>query len=420
MNIKQALIIISTVVLILSGSLTAFADGIEGQPIAENEKQNRIVTEYYTKSMLENYDTGEVQVAAGINDKIELESKSAILIEQTTGKVLYEENADIQMSPASITKIMSLLLIVEDIEAGNLSLDSMIQCSEHAASMGGSQIWLEPGEQMSVNDLLKAVAIGSANDATCALGEAVAGSEEGFVTMMNNRAAELGMKNTVFKNCSGLDTDGHVSTARDIAIMSQELLKHDIIYNYTTVWMDTLRGGKTQLVNTNKLIRFYDGATGLKTGTTNNAGCCLSASATRNGLKLIAVIMGSDNSDKRFKSARKLLDMGFANYEFAQIELTLPVDNIGVTNGTEKTVKLVTDSSQSFLLPKGSRSAVTIEYNLPENITSPVLEGDVIGRANIILNGETIGEAEIRAEHGVDKMNFSRAFARMLKYTFKM
>lgn len=353
MNIKQALIIISTVVLILSGSLTAFADGIEGQPIAENEKQNRIVTEYYTKSMLENYDTGEVQVAAGINDKIELESKSAILIEQTTGKVLYEENADIQMSPASITKIMSLLLIVEDIEAGNLSLDSMIQCSEHAASMGGSQIWLEPGEQMSVNDLLKAVAIGSANDATCALGEAVAGSEEGFVTMMNNRAAELGMKNTVFKNCSGLDTDGHVSTARDIAIMSQELLKHDIIYNYTTVWMDTLRGGKTQLVNTNKLIRFYDGATGLKTGTTNNAGCCLSASATRNGLKLIAVIMGSDNSDKRFKSARKLLDMGFANYEFAQIELTLPVDNIGVTNGTEKTVKLVTDSSQSFLLPKG-------------------------------------------------------------------
>ena len=188
------------------------------------------MTEYYTQSLLESYETGEVPAAAKINDKIELEAKSAILIEQTTGKVLYEENADEQLPPASITKIMSLLLIVEEIEAGNLALDSIIQCTEHAASMGGSQIWLEPNEEMTVDDLLKAVAIGSANDATCALAEAIAGSEEGFVARMNEKAAELGMVNTHFENCSGLDADGHVSTARDIAIMSQELLNHELIH----------------------------------------------------------------------------------------------------------------------------------------------------------------------------------------------
>ena len=378
------------------------------------------MTEYYTQSLLESYETGEVPAAAKINDKIELEAKSAILIEQTTGKVLYEENADEQLPPASITKIMSLLLIVEEIEAGNLSLDSIIQCTEHAASMGGSQIWLEPNEEMTVDDLLKAVAIGSANDATCALAEAIAGSEEGFVARMNEKAAELGMVNTHFENCSGLDADGHVSTARDIAIMSQELLNHELIHKYTNVWMDTLRNGETQLVNTNKLVRFYEGATGLKTGTTSKAGCCLSASAQRNGLNLIAVVMGSDNSDKRFRSARKLLDMGFANYEFAQIELNLPNDNLPVTGGTEKNVAITSDQFKSFLLPKGSKDKVTVEYNLPENVSAPVSEGDVVGRICIKLNGEDLGEAEITATQDIYTMNFSRAFLRMLEYTFKM
>lgn len=378
------------------------------------------MTEYYTQSLLESYETGEVPAAAKINDKIELEAKSAILIEQTTGKVLYEENADEQMPPASITKIMSLLLIVEEIEAGNLALDSIIQCTEHAASMGGSQIWLEPNEEMTVDDLLKAVAIGSANDATCALAEAIAGSEEGFVARMNEKAAELGMVNTHFENCSGLDADGHVSTARDIAIMSKELLNHELIHKYTNVWMDTLRNGETQLVNTNKLVRFYEGATGLKTGTTSKAGCCLSASAQRNGLNLIAVVMGSDNSDKRFRSARKLLDMGFANYEFAQIELNLPNENLPVTGGTEKNVAITSDQFKSFLLPKGSKDKVTVEYNLPENVSAPVSEGDVVGRICIKLNGEDLGEAEITATQDIYTMNFSRAFLRMLEYTFKM
>ena len=397
----------------------AYADGTEGQ-YYESDEKNRIVTEYYTQSLLESYETGEVPAAAKINDKIELEAKSAILIEQTTGKVLYEENADEQMPPASITKIMSLLLIVEEIEAGNLALDSIIQCTEHAASMGGSQIWLEPNEEMTVDDLLKAVAIGSANDATCALAEAIAGSEEGFVARMNEKAAELGMVNTHFDNCSGLDADGHVSTARDIAIMSKELLNHELIHKYTNVWMDTLRNGETQLVNTNKLVRFYEGATGLKTGTTSKAGCCLSASAQRNGLNLIAVVMGSDNSDKRFRSARKLLDMGFANYEFAQIELNLPNENLPVTGGTEKNVAITSDQFKSFLLPKGSKDKVTVEYNLPENVSAPVSEGDVVGRICIKLNGEDLGEAEITATQDIYTMNFSRAFLRMLEYTFKM
>ncbi len=412
--------LLCTFIILAVCNVSVFADGIDEQnPIIDDEQQ-RIVTEYYTKGLLESYETGELQVSAGINDRIELEAKSAILIEQSTGKVLYEDNADVQMSPASITKIMSMLLIVEHIESGALTLETMVQCSEHAASMGGSQIWLEPGEQMTVHDLLKAVSIGSANDATCALGEAVSGSEESFVALMNTRAAELGMTNTVFKNCSGLDADGHVSTARDIAIMSKELLKHEMIYDYTTVWMDTLRGGQTQLVNTNKLVRFYDGATGLKTGTTNNAGCCLSASATRNGLNLIAVVLGSDNSDKRFRSARKLLDMGFANYEFANIDIILPTDTVLVKNGTEKFVKIYTDVSQNFLLPKGSKSSVTIEYSIPNEITSPVMAGDVIGRVCIKLGDEQIGETDIKAVDTVEEMNFIEAFKRMLKYTFMM
>ena len=417
---KRILSILTAVIILISVNLTASADGIDGGQYAENAQQNRIVTEYFTNSMLESYENGEIQAAAGINDKISLDAKSAVLMEQTTGKVLYEDNADVQMAPASITKIMSMLLIIECIESGALTLDTVVSCTEHAAGMGGSQIWLEPNEQMSVHDLLRAVAIGSANDATCALGEAIAGSEEAFVVMMNERAEQLGMTNTVFKNCTGLDAHGHVSTARDIAIMSRELLKHDMIYDYTTVWMDTLRNGETQLVNTNKLVRFYEGATGLKTGTTNDAGCCLSASATRNGLKLIAVVMGSDNSDKRFRSARKLLDMGFANYEFASVDITLPTNSIAVKNGTKKEVNITADKSKSFLLPKGSKKEIKIEYLIENEITSPVSQGDVIGKIVFTLNGEKLGESDIKSTETVEKMNFGNAFLRMLKYTFTM
>ncbi|MGN1320098.1 MAG: D-alanyl-D-alanine carboxypeptidase family protein, partial [Acutalibacteraceae bacterium] len=253
---------------------------------------------------------------AAIGTQLDIKAKSAILMEVNTGEILYEMNADEQMPPASITKIMSLLLVMEAVDRGELSLEDVITASEHACSMGGSQIWLEPGESMTVDDLLKAAVIASANDATVALGEQIAGSEEGFVSMMNERASQLGMTNTKFINATGLDADGHISTAHDVAIMSAELIKHDLIKNYSTVWMDTLRDGESELVNTNKLVRFYEGTTGLKTGTTSGAGYCLSATAERNGLSLVAVIMAGETSADRFNGAKKLLDYGFANYAY--------------------------------------------------------------------------------------------------------
>ncbi len=419
---KKLVSVICITATVLSANITinANADGLEGYNYYENHNQNQIVTEYYSKNLLESYETGEIQVTVGINDKIPLDAKSAILIEQSTGKVLYEDNADIQTAPASITKIMSMLLVAECIESGAITLETTVQCSEHAASMGGSQIWLKPNEEMTVHELLKAVAIGSANDATCALGEAIAGSEEAFVIMMNERASQLGMDNTVFKNCSGLDADGHVSTARDIAIMSRELLKHELIYNYTTVWMDTLRNGETQLVNTNKLVRFYEGATGLKTGTTNDAGCCLSASATRNGLKLIAVVMGSDNSDKRFRSARKLLDTGFANYELVNVNVELPKNRLTVRKGIVNSIAISAENPPNFVLPKGSKKDLQVEYIIPDEITSPVLSGDVIGKVVFSLNGKTLGETEIKSTETAEKMNFKHAIIRILRYTFMM
>ncbi len=417
---NKVLSILLVALMLFLANFNALADGINLQQPNQAQEQNRIVTEYYSNSMLESYETGEIQATVGINDKVPLEAKAAILIEQSTGKVLYEDNADVQIAPASITKIMSMLIIVECIDSGALTLESTVQCSEHAAGMGGSQIWLEPNEQMTVHELLKAVAVGSANDATCALAEAVAGSEEAFVIMMNERAEQLGMKNTHFKNCSGLDANGHLSTARDIAIMSKELLKHKLIYDYTTIWMDTLRNGQTQLVNTNKLVRFYEGATGLKTGTTDDAGCCLAASATRNGLNLIAVVLGSDSSDKRFNSAKKLLDMGFANYEFANVEIKLPTDIISVKNGTAKEVRVYSQSNQSFLLPKGSKSSIKVEYHIPNETASPVLKDDAVGKVVFTLNGEVLGEAQIKASDTVEKMNFGNAFSILLKFIFML
>ena len=244
---------------------------------------------------------------------VEVPAKSAILMEQSTGQVLCEMNADEQMPPASITKVMTLLLVMEAVESGRLSLEDTVTCSPHASSMGGSQIWLEVGEQMTVQDLIKATAVASANDASVALAEKVAGSEDAFVVMMNERAEQLGMTGTHFVNCTGLDAPGHLTTARDIATMSRILIQHPMIREYSSIWMDSLRGGETQLVNTNKLVRFYDGATGLKTGTTDGAGSCLAATATRNGLSLVAVSLGSATSDERFQSARNILEYGCAN-----------------------------------------------------------------------------------------------------------
>ena len=347
---------------------------------------------------------------AAIGTQLDIKAKSAILMEVNTGKILYEQNADEKLPPASITKIMSLLLVMEAIDGGKMSLEDVITASEHACSMGGSQIWLEPGEAMTVDELLKAAVIASANDATVVLGEQIAGSEEGFVAMMNARATELGMTNTHFINATGLDADGHISSAHDVAIMSAELIKHDLIKNYSTVWMDTLRDGESELVNTNKLVRFYEGTTGLKTGTTSGAGYCLSATAERNGLELVAVIMSGDTSNDRFNGAKKLLDYGFANYEYSSVSPTLEQTELEIKNGIQKTVKINAHNDFHALLKKSETSAIEQRVNLTENLTAPLKKGDIVGSVDFYLNDEIIGSVDIVADENVGKMSFLTAF----------
>ncbi len=343
-------------------------------------------------------------------DGLNLSARSAILIERSTGRVLFEFNPDDPVPPASITKIMTLLLVMEAIDAGKLTYETEITASEHACSMGGSQIWLEPGEVFTVHELLKASAIASANDACTALAEAVSGSEEAFVELMNSRAAELGMKNTVFKNCTGLDAEGHVSTARDIAIMSAELLSHEKIKEYSTVWMDSLRNGETELTNTNKLVRFYKGCTGLKTGSTDEAGCCLAASAERDGMELISVTLGSPNTDERFASGRKLLDYGFANFAVATPKLPdEELSEIRIINGTVEYITPVFDTPKTFLLPKGREGGIEQKVTLPESLEAPVEKGQVIGKVTVSLNGGEIGEYNIIAGETAEKMDFLTA-----------
>lgn len=358
---------------------------------------------------------GQIKKAADIDQSLTITAKSAILTERSTGTVLFEHDADKQMPPASITKVMTLLLVFEAMDAGKFTMETEIVASEHACSMGGSQIWLEPGEAFTVNELLKAAAISSANDACVALGEAVSGSEETFVELMNERAAELGMKNTVFKNCTGLDAEGHLSTARDIAIMSAELLRHPEIKNYSTVWMDSLRGGKTGLTNTNRLVRFYKGCTGLKTGSTDGAGCCLSASAERDGMELISVTLGSPNTDERFAAGRKLLDYGFAN--FALVKMTPPEEYLApipVAHGTAETVQPICEEPAAFLLKKGQEAGVEQSVYLPEKLEAPVKAGDVLGRVTVTLSGGEIGGYDIVAAEDVPRMGLFEALKKLL------
>lgn len=358
---------------------------------------------------------GQIKKAADIDPSLTITAKSAILMERSTGTVLFEHDADKQMPPASITKVMTLLLVFEAMDAGKFTMETEIVASEHACSMGGSQIWLEPGEAFTVNELLKAAAISSANDACVALGEAVSGSEETFVELMNERAAELGMKNTVFKNCTGLDAEGHLSTARDIAIMSAELLRHPEIKNYSTVWMDSLRGGKTELTNTNRLVRFYKGCTGLKTGSTDGAGCCLSASAERDGMEIISVTLGSPNTDERFAAGRKLLDYGFAN--FALVKMTPPEEYLApipVAHGTAETVQPICEEPAAFLLKKGQEAGVEQSVYLPEKLEAPVKAGDVLGRVTVTLSGGEIGGYDIVAAEDVPRMGLFEALKKLL------
>lgn len=379
-----------------------------------------ISTEYMSEDLTA--DSGGVLSAAAEveSDTLELAGKSAVLMERDTGKVLYSVNPDEKCAPASITKIMSLLLIMEAIDNGKLTLKSKVSASEHACSMGGSQIWLEPGETMTVDELLKATVIASANDATVALGEAVSGSEEAFVNAMNKKARELGMSNTRFVNCSGLDAEGHYSTARDIAIMSCALLKHDMIKNYTTVWMDGLRGGESQLVNTNKLVRFYEGATGLKTGTTSKAGFCVSASAEKQGMELCAVVLGAANNDERFGTAKKLLNYGFANWGLHTVTVKKKdIPTLKVEKGCEKTATAVPAGRGKYLIENGAEGELKTEINLPETIEAPVAKGQKLGTAKVLFGDKQIGEIDLISTKAVERMTFTIAFGRIFSALIK-
>lgn len=345
-----------------------------------------------------------VAVFAEGNTDLGLNAKSAILMEEATGNILYESNPDERLPIASVTKVMTMLLIMEAVDSGKISLDDMVTVSENAMSYGGSTMFLETGEQLTVNDMLKGIAVASANDGCVAMAERLAGSESAFVDMMNEKAKELGMENTHFMNTNGLDEDDHYSSARDVAIMSRELMKHETIFNYTSIWMDTLRGGKFQLANTNKLIRFYDGANGLKTGSTSKALCCLSAAAKRNDMQLIAVVLGAPTSAERFASAKSLLDYGFANYAVnTQITAGDEVQKIAVEKGVDKEVGVVAGDSCSTLVKKGQEDNITKEIKIDETITAPIEAGQKIGTMTISRDGEVIADIDLNASSAVEK-----------------
>lgn len=356
---------------------------------------------------------------AVVDTRLDIKAKSVILMEANTGKILYEDNADEVLPPASITKVMSLLLVMEALERGDFDLETVVSASEHACSMGGSQIWLEPNEPMTVDDLLKAAVIVSANDATVALGELVAGSEEGFVSMMNTRAKELGMTNTSFKNCSGLDSEGHLTTAHDVAVMSSELIKHDLIKNYTTVWMDSLRNGESELVNTNKLVRFYNGTTGLKTGTTSSSKYCLSATAERDGLELVAVVMGADTTADRFEGAKKLLDFGFANFTFKSISAEISNDfSVKIKDGVADKVGVKADGELGMLFKKSDTNKISQKKIINKNLAAPIKKGDVLGKVQVYSGDEFLGEILLKADADVQKLTYFKVFLRVLKGLF--
>lgn len=340
--------------------------------------------------------------------EVNVNVKSAILMEASTGKVLFENNADEQLPIASVTKIMTMLLIMEAADSGKLTMDEQVTVSEHAMSMGGSTMFLETGEQFSVSDMLKGICVASANDGAVAMAEHIAGSESGFVDMMNKRADELGMTNTHFVNTNGLDADGHYSSARDVAIMSRELIKHEKIFEYTTIWLDSLRGGKTQLANTNKLIRFYKGANGLKTGSTSKALCCLSATAKRDNMQLIAVVLGAPTSKDRFGGASTLLDYGFANYAVERVvEDREVIGEVMVRKGERTSINAVANNEFAYLADKGARKDIERKIEFAQSLEAPIEEGEIIGKMDLVCDGKVIGSVDIAAGENVNRKGFS-------------
>ena len=393
---KRVFVFLMSFIMICSSSISVFAT--DKSIVKENEDvqvAKNIVTEE-DKKKLETL-------------PVEIKAKAAVLMEVSNGEVLMEYNPDTKLYPASVTKIMTMLLVAEAINSKKITLADKVTCSSNAASKGGSQIWLEEGESMTVDELLRATAIGSANDAATLLGEYVAGSETAFIDMMNKRAKELKMNNTHFENATGLDdtTDTHLTSARDIGIMSCELLKYDFIRDYTTVWMDSLRNGKTELVNTNKLVRFYGGTTGLKTGTTAKAGCCVSASAERDGLHLVAVVMGSDNSNDRFNTAKAMLDWGFSNYSCFTPEINKKyTKKVEVIGGKTNFVKPELPSISPVIVKKGEEEKIEVKVKTEECLEAPVVEKQTIGNIRIMLDGKKVAEYKITAKNSVEKLGF--------------
>lgn len=387
-------IIISTLLLLIISTSTCYA-----------------FSNNYTWSVTE----GTIEASASLSENAEildnnflnLEAGSAILIEQNSGQILYGYNVHEKLHPASVTKIMSLLLVMEALDSGKITLETQIPCSSNAASMGGSQIWLDTTETLSVHDMLKAIAVVSANDCVVAMAEYLGGTEDGFVQMMNTRAKELGMNDTTFKNCHGLDEDEHLTSAYDIALMSKELLvNHPKITEYSTIWMDSLRNGESALSNTNKLVKNYSGCTGLKTGSTSLALFNLSASATREGLSLIAVVMKAPTSAVRFSNASSLLDYGFSNYSYKSFGTQGEVvKSVTVTKGVSTEVNAVYETSPSFLIKKGDESGITYEMALKDSVQAPITQGQLLGTITYYLNGSKIGTVNLVADSSIEKIN---------------
>lgn len=371
--------------------------------IWSNKDEIMTNSEIETKTVASVIDGGNIE-----NDNfLNLECESAILIEQSTGQILYSHNVHEQLRPASVTKVMSILLIMEQLNSKKLTYDTKISCSLKAAKMGGSQIWLDTREQLTVDEMLKAICISSANDCVMAMAEHIGGTEEQFVKMMNEKAKELGMKDTIFKNCHGLDTDGHVTSSYDISLMSRELLtKYPEITKYTSIYMDSLRDGKSELVNTNKLVRNYEGCTGLKTGSTSLALFNISATATRDGLSLISVIMKGSTSQKRFDEAKKLLDYGFNNFEYRQFaKKGDKVKDVEVAKGIDKSVEGIFENDVGILVRKGETSNINQTISINESISSPIDQGQKLGEVVYSLGNEKLISVNVIAKENVKKIN---------------
>ena len=352
---------------------------------------------------------------------LEIPAPSAILMDAATGTVLWENNAHEKMAPASVTKIMTLILIFFFFFKGNLKMDDLVTTSAHAKSMGGSQVYLEEGETQTVETMIKCIVIASGNDASVAMAEHIAGSEEAFVVKMNEKAKSLGMKNTNFTNACGLDDDNLYTTSKDVAIMSAELIKHEFIKQYTTIWMDSVRNESVQLVNTNKLVRFYQNCTGLKTGTTSKAGYCLSATAKRDGMELVAVVMGADNSNDRFASAKKLLNYGFANYKLLNLEKEAKIKNfVKIANGKQNTLRIGSNTQKFKLIKNFNTNNLKVEIKYNDDLSAPIYKNDVVGKVIIKLNDSQIIENKIVSLENVERIDYSFCFARLLETCFKL